>query len=126
MDLKWLILTQNVKDFQVQQEISNVKIGPLPTDCQGTFTPECQKKIKAESKEIGIIQCWGKPLYAYCKASDGTVFHIPGYDCEHSTCSNDTKAQKNPDIPIQTGKTIKYRHPNTFLHSRKPLQWQPG
>ena len=100
----------------------NIKYGLLPTDCQGTFTPECQRKIKADSKEVGIIQCWGQPLYAYCKATDGTVFHIPGYDCEHSTCSNDTKAQKNPDIPIQTGKTIKYRHPNTFLHSRKPLQ----
>ena len=91
-------MTQILKDFQVQKEISNVKYGLLPTDCQGTFTPECQRKIKAESKEVGIIQCWGQPLYAYCKASDGTVFHIPGYDCEHSTCPNDSKAEKIPDI----------------------------
>ena len=66
----------------------------LPIDCQGTFTPECQKSIKAESKEIDIIQCWGHPLYAYCKAKDGTVFHIPGFECDHLTCPKDSKQQK--------------------------------
>ena len=64
-------------------------------DCQGKFFPECQQRIRSESKEVGIIQCWGKPLYAYCKARDGTVFHIPGFDCKHSTCPTDAKAQKS-------------------------------
>jgi len=62
-------------------------------DCQGTFSPECQRLIRSASKEIGIIQCWGKPLYAYCKATDGTVFPIPGFNCKHSTCPDDAKGQ---------------------------------
>ena len=65
----------------------------LFSDCQGTFTPECQRSIRSASKEIGIIQCWGRPLYAYCKATDGTVFPIPGFNCEHSTCPDDAKGQ---------------------------------
>ena len=40
-----------------------------------------------------MIQCWGRPLYAYCKAADGTVFLIPGFNCEHSTCPDDAKGQ---------------------------------
>ena len=63
------------------------------SDCQGTFFPECQRLIRSASKEIGIIQCWGKPLYAYCKATDGTVFPILGYNCEHSTCPDDARGQ---------------------------------
>ena len=63
------------------------------SDCQGTFVPECQKLIRSASKEISVIQCWGKPLYAYCKATDGTVFPILGYKCEHSTCPDDAKGQ---------------------------------
>ena len=70
------------------------------SDCQGTFFPECQRLIRSASKEIGIIQCWGKPLYAYCKATDGTVFPILGYKCEHSTCPDDAKGQ------IATGEFI--------------------
>ena len=31
----------------------------------------------------------GEPLYAYCKASDGKVFHIPGFVCEHPSCPPD-------------------------------------
>jgi len=62
-------------------------------DCQGTFSPECQRLIRSASKEIGINECWGKPLYAYCKATDGTVFPIPGFNCKHSTCPDDAKGQ---------------------------------
>ena len=60
-------------------------------DCQGTFFPECQKRIRAQSKEVGRIECWGKPLYAYCIATDGTIFLIPGYVCRHSTCPTAVK-----------------------------------
>jgi len=89
--------------FNIFVAISFIFIGQLqeilgsPTnngqDCQGFFFPECRKRIHGESKEVGLIECWGKPLYAYCKAMDGTVFHIPGFYCEHSTCPTDTKAQ---------------------------------
>ena len=63
------------------------------SDCSGTFTPQCQNLIKSESKQIDIIQCWGKPLFAYCKATDGKVFHIPGFECKHATCPADAKGQ---------------------------------
>jgi len=89
--------------FNIFVAISFIFIGQLqeilgsPTnngqDCQGIFFPECRKRIHGESKEVGLIECWGKPLYAYCKAMDGTVFHIPGFYCEHSTCPTDAKAQ---------------------------------
>merc|ERR1712173_49155 len=83
--LKFEMKIHELQSFQIILILLMSQSYPAYSDCQGTFTPECQRKIKAESKEVGIIQCWGKPLYAYCKASDGTVFHIPGYDCEHST-----------------------------------------
>ena len=71
-------------------------------DCQGFFFPECQKRIHAESKEVERIECWGKPLYAYCKAMDGHVFHIPGFYCEHSTCPTDAILdQKTKDLLFQ-------------------------
>ena len=63
--------------------------------------------IKDEAKEIEIIQCWGKPLYAYCKATDGTVFHIPGFDCKHSTCPSDTIAKNlTTSLPNSLSKII--------------------
>jgi len=86
-------------------------------DCQ-QFTPQCQRKIRSASKEISIIQCWGKPLYAYCKATDGTVFPIPGFTCEHSTCPDDSKGGNskggkrtcfaNDNDPLDIAYTSKY------------------
>jgi len=80
----------NLKIFVIQLLVFSEVYGQ---DCQGTFFPECQRSIRSASKEIGIIQCWGRPLYAYCKATDGTVFPIPGFNCEHSTCPDDAKGQ---------------------------------
>jgi len=75
-------------------------------DCQGTFTPECQRLLRSNSKQTSIIECWSN--YAYCKATDGTVFHIPGFECEHSTCPADAKEpEENPwdkeEIPNENG-----------------------
>jgi len=57
-------------------------------DCN-EFMQKCQDLCLEESNGVLEEQCWGEPLYAYCKASDGKVFHIPGFVCEHPTCPPD-------------------------------------
>ena len=64
--------------------------------------------IKSESKEVEIIQCWGKPLYAYCKATDGTVFNIPGFECEHVTCPDDAKQRLSSGMHILDIQNVKW------------------
>ena len=54
-------------------------------DCN-YFLNECSELC---NYNVLIAQCWGDPLYAYCKATDGVVYHIPGFTCEHSTCPPD-------------------------------------
>ena len=54
-------------------------------DCN-YFLNECSELC---NNDVLIAQCWGDPLYAYCKARDGEVFHIHGFSCEHSTCPPD-------------------------------------
>ena len=50
-----------------------------PGDCN-YFLNKCSELC---NYNVLIAQCWGDPLYAYCKATDGSVFHIPGFTCEH-------------------------------------------
>merc|ERR1711894_383816 len=57
-------------------------------DCT-EFKEECQALCLEQSGGVISAQCWGDPLYCYCKASDGTVFHIPGFVCEHPDCPPD-------------------------------------
>ena len=54
-------------------------------DCN-YFLNECSELC---NNDVLIAQCWGDPLYAYCKATDGEVFHIHGFFCEHSSCPPD-------------------------------------
>ena len=57
-------------------------------DCN-EFMQKCQDLCLEESNGVLEEQCWGEPLYAYCKASDEKVFHIPGFVCKHPTCPPD-------------------------------------
>ena len=57
-------------------------------DCT-IFKEECQALCLEQSGGVISAQCWGDPLYCYCKASDGTVFHIDGFVCEHPDCPPD-------------------------------------
>ena len=58
-----------------------------PGDCN-YFLNKCSELC---NYNVLIAQCWGDPLYAYCKATDGSVFHIPGFTCEHPTCPPDAE-----------------------------------
>ena len=53
------------------------------------FKEQCQELCLIQSGGVSSAQCWGDPLYCYCKASDGTVFHIEGFVCEHPDCPPD-------------------------------------
>ena len=53
------------------------------------FKEQCQELCLIQSGGVSSAQCWGDPLYCYCKASDGTVFHIKGFVCEHPDCPPD-------------------------------------
>jgi len=57
------------------------------------FLGQCREATK-NNQGIAISQCWGKPLYAYCKANDGTTFSIPGYVCQHQTCPSDANPSR--------------------------------
>ena len=50
---------------------------------------KCQDLCLEESNGVLEEQCWGEPLYAYRKASDGKVFNIPGFVCKHPSCPPD-------------------------------------
>ena len=62
-------------------------------ECVEKEKPDCNHFLNECSElcnnDVLIAQCWGDPLYAYCKATDGEVFHIHGFSCEHSSCPPD-------------------------------------
>ena len=73
---KQLLISHNKLPYLVNEE---------KPDCN-YFLNECSELC---NYNILIAQCWGDPLYAYCKATDGEVFHIHGFFCEHSSCPPD-------------------------------------
>ena len=62
-------------------------------ECVNTGKPDCNYFLNRCSElcnhNVLNAECWGNPLYAYCKCTNEQVFHIPGYTCEHSTCPAD-------------------------------------
>ena len=60
------------------------------SDCKD-FKKQCQTLCLAQSGGVSSAQCWGNPLYCYCKASDGTVFHIDGFECKNASCPDDAQ-----------------------------------
>ena len=72
------------------ETISSKKIFSGGPDCK-VFKQKCQALALEKSGGVSSAQCWGNPLYCYCKASDGTVFKIPQFECKHPTCPKDAK-----------------------------------
>ena len=57
------------------------------------------------SDGVWASECWGTPLYAECKCSDGKIFKIPGFVCKNPECpvdvtdNNDrTKVRRRPAL----------------------------
>merc|ERR1712038_672158 len=56
------------------------------------FKKKCQTFCLAKSGGLVSNQCWGNPKYRFCKCDDMTVYHVPGYPCEHSTCPEEASS----------------------------------
>jgi len=70
--------------------------GPIRRPTAAAAPPDCEQ-FKAECKDLCLNhnptsdgvwsnQCWGTPLYAECKCSDGKIFNIPGFVCKNPEC----------------------------------------
>ena len=67
------------------------------------FSKKCQAFCLKQSGGVASRQCWGVPKYRFCKCDDMTVYHVPGYPCEHSTCPEESKT--NEPLPTPTSTT---------------------
>ena len=61
--------------------------------CVQKEKPDCNYFLKKCSElcnnNVAHAECWGDPLYTYCIATYGKVYHIPGFTCQHSSCPPD-------------------------------------
>ena len=75
------------------------------------FKMKCQTTCVAKSGGVSTGQCWGTPTFRFCKCSDASVVVIPGYTCDHPTCS----------VPLHSGRRGKKSTPRS--ESRIARQW---
>ena len=61
-------------------------------DC-GDFKKQCQTFCLAKTGGVATNQCWGTPKYRFCKCDDMTVYHVPGYTCDHPSCPEESKGE---------------------------------
>ena len=66
-----LVTSASGKYFKQFEEILRKKF--FTSDNCVQFKQECQDLCLEQSGGVSVSQCWGNPLYCYCKASDGTV-----------------------------------------------------
>ena len=84
-----------MKRFQLMFVLSiSFYLNGCTADC-GEFKKKCQKFCLDKSGGVATNQCWGVPKYRHCKCGDMSVYHVPGYTCEHPSCPDEAKEENN-------------------------------
>jgi len=106
-ECKTLAIPDKPVPFRTRGPIRRPTAAAAPPDCE-QFKAECEDLCLNQnptSDGVWASECWGTPLYAECKCSDGKIFKIPGFVCKNSECPTEvtdvndrTKVRRKPAL----------------------------
>ena len=90
-------------------------------DC-GDFKKKCQQYCLAKSGGVATNQCWGSPKYRHCKCDDMTIYHVPGYTCQHPSCPDEAKNNEEFTETQNTNPPLSIIGPDDKQHGCKDFK----